>query len=414
MSCWATRMRRGPATTSARCASRRRSASTATAPGRKDSRRWRAATPEAAGEWRRFHERMREFKALRGKDGRRAFAIPLAFSSRDAALRSLDRLTMHDWLRGEGFASEAVHWLVNYACRDDYGCEPPGGVRLGGNPLLREPGCGRARCRPGHRAHLARGQRLRRAKPRAAICPERDARHARPPRRGRRARRHAPRLCRGREPLRGDPRRARDLGRALRLCGARACRCRRAARRRPAFLRIRALAHGEPDAFRAAARAPRRAALLGQRHLRQRLPRLRGRHAPGCRDTAGPDRPHVVPAALGARPRRPAGSACSPPRDGTGRRRRWRTWKSRIRRSARSRSAWTSSPTAMRWCRPRPGLVWGEARARILGHRGRLHFAHADASGISIFEEANDRGVAAAEAVLAALGERVASVRWQG
>jgi hypothetical protein len=44
--------------------------------------------------------------------------------------------------------------------------------------------------------------------------------------------------------------------------------------------------------------------------------------------------------------------------------------------------------------------------------RGRVHVAHADASGMSLFEEANDRGVAAAEAVLAALGVRVPTMRW--
>ena len=62
--------------------------------------------------------------------------------------------------------------------------------------------------------------------------------------------------------------------------------------------------------------------------------------------------------------------------------------------------------------RPVPGMIWGEARQRVLAHRGRMHFAHADASGLSLFEEANDRGVAAAEAVLQALGNRRESIRW--
>jgi hypothetical protein len=61
---------------------------------------------------------------------------------------------------------------------------------------------------------------------------------------------------------------------------------------------------------------------------------------------------------------------------------------------------------------PRPGLIWGEARTRMAAHRGRIHYAHADASGLSLFEEANDRGVAAAEAVMAALGIRQPSMRW--
>lgn len=53
--------------------------------------------------------------------------------------------------------------------------------------------------------------------------------------------------------------------------------------------------------------------------------------------------------------------------------------------------------------RPRPGFVWGEARQRLLNDRDRVLFAHSDLSGYSIFEEANYRGVLAAERALAAL-----------
>jgi hypothetical protein len=56
--------------------------------------------------------------------------------------------------------------------------------------------------------------------------------------------------------------------------------------------------------------------------------------------------------------------------------------------------------------RPRPGFVWGDARRRVEAHAGRVHFAHSDASGFSLFEEAQYRGVAAAERVLARLGVR--------
>jgi hypothetical protein len=39
-----------------------------------------------------------------------------------------------------------------------------------------------------------------------------------------------------------------------------------------------------------------------------------------------------------------------------------------------------------------------------------VHFAHSDASGLSLFEEAQYRGVAAAERVLAALGVRTETI----
>jgi hypothetical protein len=53
---------------------------------------------------------------------------------------------------------------------------------------------------------------------------------------------------------------------------------------------------------------------------------------------------------------------------------------------------------------PGVGFIWGEERAALSRSRGRIHFAHSDQSGISIFEEAQYRGVEAARRVLAAWG----------
>ena len=50
--------------------------------------------------------------------------------------------------------------------------------------------------------------------------------------------------------------------------------------------------------------------------------------------------------------------------------------------------------------RPVPGFMWGKARATLAVPRGRVHFAHSDLSGMSLFEEATFRGATAAEAVL--------------
>jgi hypothetical protein len=58
----------------------------------------------------------------------------------------------------------------------------------------------------------------------------------------------------------------------------------------------------------------------------------------------------------------------------------------------------------MRWghamVRPKPGFIWSEARAKLTRPAGRIHFAHSDLSGFSIFEEAQYRGVVAANWVL--------------
>lgn len=79
----------------------------------------RDADPE---EVRRFEEFVESFARRRGRDGRRAFALPLAASSRDEDLLALDRRSFADWLDEKGFRSPGLLWYLEYACRDDYGC----------------------------------------------------------------------------------------------------------------------------------------------------------------------------------------------------------------------------------------------------------------------------------------------------
>ncbi len=73
-----------------------------------------AATRRDREQYRRFSERMAELHA----GGR--FTIPMerAAAPPDPAL---DRISMADWLRRYGFDSPYLNWYVNYACRDDYG-----------------------------------------------------------------------------------------------------------------------------------------------------------------------------------------------------------------------------------------------------------------------------------------------------
>ena len=59
--------------------------------------------------------------------------------------------------------------------------------------------------------------------------------------------------------------------------------------------------------------------------------------------------------------------------------------------------------------RPTVGFVWGGAREAFAADSPRLRFAHADVSGFSIFEEAQYRGVLAAERTLRRLGVRFTS-----
>jgi hypothetical protein len=54
--------------------------------------------------------------------------------------------------------------------------------------------------------------------------------------------------------------------------------------------------------------------------------------------------------------------------------------------------------------RPTVGSIYSEERRRLVKGQGRILFANSDLSGFSIFEEAQYRGVEAAEKALAALG----------
>ncbi|MCM8610946.1 NAD(P)-binding protein [Accumulibacter sp.] len=81
-------------------------------------------TGVGAGEraqYRRFADIIAAFAQRRDAAGRPAFALPMALSSRDADLVRLDRVSMRDWLLAQGFDSPQLHWYVNHACRDDYG-----------------------------------------------------------------------------------------------------------------------------------------------------------------------------------------------------------------------------------------------------------------------------------------------------
>lgn len=80
-----------------------------------------AVTADDRDQYGRFLAEMEAFKARRGPDGRRWFAIPLDQGSGDPAARALDTQTMQAWMQGRGYTSKPLHWFVNYGCRDDFG-----------------------------------------------------------------------------------------------------------------------------------------------------------------------------------------------------------------------------------------------------------------------------------------------------
>jgi NAD(P)-binding Rossmann-like domain len=64
------------------------------------------------------------FSKAVGKDGKPAFALPIAYSSNDPAFTDLDRQSFAGWLDAQGWRSPVLRAHLRYGCRDDYGSEP--------------------------------------------------------------------------------------------------------------------------------------------------------------------------------------------------------------------------------------------------------------------------------------------------
>ncbi len=70
---------------------------------------------------REFHEHIDFWQRWRDPQGRKAFAIPVDRSSRHPDTMALDTLSMADYMRQRGWTSGRLRWYVEYGCRDDYG-----------------------------------------------------------------------------------------------------------------------------------------------------------------------------------------------------------------------------------------------------------------------------------------------------
>jgi glycine/D-amino acid oxidase-like deaminating enzyme len=81
--------------------------------------RWQEGIEPELGATQRDHDQYRRFESLI-KDFRASgqFTIPMERGSKPSAL---DNLPFDAWLRQQGFDSPYVRWYMNYACRDDYG-----------------------------------------------------------------------------------------------------------------------------------------------------------------------------------------------------------------------------------------------------------------------------------------------------
>jgi hypothetical protein len=368
----------------------------------------RLGVPRAQrAQYARFQERMAEFRAARDARGRRAFALPLAFSSPEARWRDLDRITMQQWLLDNGFDAPPLHWYVNYCCRDDYG--------TGYGETSAWAGIHYFACRDGEAADATGDTVL--------TAPEGN---------GWIVRRLAPRFAARTTPgalavrLAQDHRRASAdffLAAEQRVVRVEAEQLIWAA---PPFVLPR-VAPDLPAELAGLCRAETAPWLVANLTLRA-APEA-GAGAPLAWDNVPAGSPalgYVVAThqRLAAAPGPTVltyyhALSAVPPR--AARERLFATphaaWAQEILadlgRVHHDIAALTTRLDIHRhghaMVRPVPGLLFAPARRRLASGWGRMQFAHADASGLSLFEEANYQGVRAAERALARLGVRHAS-----
>jgi glycine/D-amino acid oxidase-like deaminating enzyme len=79
------------------------------------------ATAQDHAQFQSFFAETERLKRLRGSDGRPVFAIPLDRSSADPAWRGLDQLSFAQYLDQRGWTAPRLRWYLDYCCRDDYG-----------------------------------------------------------------------------------------------------------------------------------------------------------------------------------------------------------------------------------------------------------------------------------------------------
>jgi glycine/D-amino acid oxidase-like deaminating enzyme len=368
------------------------------------------ADEEDEAQRRAFFREVDSWVAWRDGRGRKAFALPVASGSDDAEVTALDRLSMAEWLERRGWNSSRLRWVVDYACRDDYGTTPEHTSAWAGlfyfasrrrkpgaesQPLLTWPeGNGRLAA---HLARKARGK-VRTGLAVADIVPTDPA--------GRR----------------GVDVVALAAG-GKRLLGFHAEQVIFAA---PQFL-TRYVLRPYRESPPAHVRQFRYGSwMVANLHLRDR-PAEAG--VPLCWDNVlyeSPSLGYVVATHQRGLDFGPTVFTyyypLTDPDPDAARRKLltlgWAEWAevalADLERAHQDIRGLTQRLDVMRWghamVRPSPGFVWGGARrAGARPYRG-VHFAHSDLSGLALFEEAFYHGVRAAEEVLKARGREVTSI----
>ncbi|MDB4932281.1 MAG: hypothetical protein JWM10_4765, partial [Myxococcaceae bacterium] len=378
--------------------------------------RWRAGLYQHDGasardldELRRFQAEVDRWVAWRDGRGRRAFTIPSARCSDDPEVMALDRVSIAQWLDARGLRSPRLRWLIDYACRDDYGC------------TLDDTSAWAALF------YFAARQRAPGAEAQAVITwPEGNGRLVAHLRSAMRARVRTDAAVIDVAPA------AREGGRpgvdvlAVGRDGALRVEADRVIFAAPQFIAARVLRAYREQAPAHLAAFAYGAWMVAHLSLRAR-PRERG--FPAAWDNvlrASPSLGYVVNSHQRLVDHGPTDWSyyyplCEAPAAARRRllsldRARWADVAlSDLERAHPGLRGLVERVDVMRWghamVRPTPGLRSSEHRRAAMQPRDGVHFAHSDLSAMALFEESFDHGVRAAEEVLAARGVAHASLR---
>lgn len=79
------------------------------------------ASEEDLAQRARFETQIDHWTGWRDAEGRRAFTLPVSACSSDPHVMRLDQISMREWMDQQQLTSSRLRWYVDYACRDDYG-----------------------------------------------------------------------------------------------------------------------------------------------------------------------------------------------------------------------------------------------------------------------------------------------------
>ncbi|PJZ41124.1 amino oxidase [Leptospira kmetyi] len=75
----------------------------------------------SANEEENFKKLIRSWRSKIGRDGRKAFSIPIDLSSKDSEILKLDKITFFEYIKEQGFQTKELFWFLDYSVRDDFG-----------------------------------------------------------------------------------------------------------------------------------------------------------------------------------------------------------------------------------------------------------------------------------------------------